>query len=107
MRLSLIVIICYGAVMTVNDVQQAIELCLSRASSLDSARPERAALLREIIRLRRMADIISSSIQPEPLKSHIIVASTRGGLSFDNEVLDVIGRIFRNYDLWYRRSGGR
>ncbi len=64
-------------------------------------------LLREIIQLRRMADIISSSIQPEPMKSRIIIASTRNGLSFDNEVLDVIGRIFRSYDLWYRQSGNR
>ncbi len=41
------------------------------------------------------------------MKSHIIIASTRGGLSFDNELLEVIGRIFHSYDLWYRKSGGR
>ncbi len=93
--------------MTVNDIQQAIELCLNRTRTLDSAQPERNALLREIIQLRRMVDIISSSMQPEPMKSHIITASTRNGLSFDSEVLDVIGRIFHNYDLWYRRSGSR
>lgn len=93
--------------MTRNDVQQAIDLCLNRTHSLDAAKPERNVLLREIIQLRRMADIISSSIQPEPMKSRIIIASTRNGLSFDNEVLDVIGRIFRSYDLWYRQSGNR
>lgn len=108
MRISLITGICCGAAMTVHDVQQAIELCLNRARSLDSAQPERQVLLREIVRLRRMADTISSStMQPEPMKSHITAASARDGLSFDNELLEVIGRIFRSYDLWYRRSGSR
>jgi hypothetical protein len=107
-RISRITGICCGAAMTVHDIQQVIELCLNRVRSLDGAQPERPVLLREIIRLRRMADIVSSStMQPEPMKSHIIAASTREGLSFDNELLEVIGRIFRRYDLWYRGCSRR
>jgi hypothetical protein len=90
----------------VANIERAIELCLSRAGALEPAQPERDALVYEVVQLRRLAEIICSPARPpEPLKSHVIALSTRDGLSFDDEVLEVVGRAFRSYDLWCRRSG--
>ena len=89
--------------MNAGDIEGAIELCLSRAGALDPAQPERDALVYEVVQLRRMAEIVSAR-RPEQMKSHVIAASTRDGLNFDDEVLDVVGRTFANYDLWCRRS---
>ena len=88
------------------EIERAIELCLIRAGALEPAQPERDALVYEVVQLRRLAEIISSPGKtPEPIKSHVIAVSTHDGLSFDEEVLDVVGRVFRSYDLWCRRSG--
>jgi hypothetical protein len=88
----------------IGDIERAIDLCLSRAGALEPSQPEREALAYEVVQLGRLAEIISSPARaPEPIKSHVIAVSARDGLSFDAEVLDVVGRAFRRYDLWCRR----
>ena len=88
------------------DIERAIDLCLSRAGTLEPSQPERDALVYEVVQLRRLAEIVSSPAPaPEPIKSHVMAVSTRDGLSFDDEVLNSVGRAFRSYDLWCRRSG--
>jgi hypothetical protein len=88
------------------DIERAIELCLSRAGALEPAQPERHALVYEVVQLRRLAEIVSSPARtPEPIKSHVVAVSTHDGLSFDDEVLNAVGRAFRSYERWCRRSG--
>jgi hypothetical protein len=88
-----------------DEIEQAIELCLSRAGALDPAKPERDALVYEVVQLRRMAEIVSTPARkPEPINSHVFAVWNHDGLRFDDEVFDVLGRTFRKYDLWCRRS---
>lgn len=91
--------------MVADDIEQAIELCLGCAAALNPAQPERGALVYEVTQLRRLREIVTSpSGEPEPMTSRVIALSIRDGLSFDDEILDVVGRAFRRYDLWRRRS---
>jgi hypothetical protein len=89
----------------VEDIERAIELCLSRAGPLGRDCPERDALIYQVGQLRRVAEIITSGgAEPEPIKSYIIAASARDGLEIDDEVIEVVGRVFRNYETWCRQS---